>query len=190
MLRFHGLSTVACALIAFAVPASAADTYKVDMSHTSIIFAVNHLDFSYCYGRFNKAEGEFSIDTAAPQNSQFKFTVDATSIDTNDQRRDGHLKGQDFFSVNEFPEITFVSTAVKPTSDGMEVTGDLTMHGVTKQVVLPMVKLGEGKSPINDFRIGFLCQTQVKRSEFGMTNMLEGIGDEIAITLSFEGVKQ
>jgi polyisoprenoid-binding protein YceI len=185
------VSTAAClALLVASHVARAADEYKVDMSHTSVIFSVNHLNFSYCYGRFNRAEGAFTIDASAPENSQFKFVVDATSIDTNDKKRDAHLSGQDFFSVNEFPTITFQSTAVKPTTDGMEVTGELTMHGVTKQVVLPFVKLGEGKSPFNDERIGFLCQTQVNRSDFGMTNMLEGIGDEVAITLSFEGVKQ
>ncbi len=167
-----------------------ADTFKLDMSHTSIVFAIKHLEFSYTYGRFNKANGAFVLDQANPAANRFELNIEAASIDTNDPKRDEHLRGPDFFNVNQFPTITFVSKSVKPTETGFEVTGDLTIHGVKKEVTLPLRKLGEGKSMFGDYRVGFHCEHRINRSDFGMTGMVPSIGDNVALTVSFEAVRE
>jgi len=152
------------------------------------------MGYSYIYGRFNKVGGAYMLDRANPVASQFQLTIDAASIDTNDQKRDDQLKGPDFFNVKQFPVISFQSTGVtvQQTDRGTvyQVAGNLTIHGVTRPVTLPVQKLGEGNGPAGNYRTGFLCQTNLKRSEFGMTNMIPMVGDEIAITVSFEGLRQ
>jgi polyisoprenoid-binding protein YceI len=118
--------------------------------------------------------------------------IDAGSIDTNDAKRDGHLKGTDFLNTNEFPTITFQSTEVKAEKNDKgetvyQVTGDLTMHGVTRKVTLPLRLLKVGLGMDGKKHSGFLCETRLLRSEFGMTNMIPGVGDDVAVTISFEG---
>ena len=178
-----------------AVQPARADDFDVDNSHTSVIFGVSHMGYSITYGRFNKVSGVFTLDPAGPEASTFQLAIDASSVDTNDAKRDGHLRGPDFFNAGEFPVITFKSTKVAPkkteTGINLEVTGDLTMHGQTKPVTLVLQKLGEGPGPTGaDFRTGFNCQTKLKRSDFGMTGMVGPVGDEVAITISFEGVRK
>jgi len=166
---------------------TAAD-YALDNSHASLIFGVSHLGFSYTYGRFNRISGGFSFDKNDPSASQFVITIDASSIDTNDAKRDQHLSSPDFFDVRQFPAITFQSTGVQQTEAGMQMVGNLTMHGVSKQVEIPITHLGEGKGPYGKQRSGFNSQFSVKRSDFDMKGMSPMIGDEISITFSFEGI--
>ena len=136
-----------------------AETYVVDATHTSIIFGVSHLGYSYTYGRFNEVKGGYTLDRENPKASQFQLAINAASIDTNNQKRDAHLKGPDFFNVKEFPAISFQSTAVAlektPKGTVYNVTGNLTIHGVTKKVTLPLLKMGEGKGPAGKVRSGF-----------------------------------
>ncbi|MEM8946900.1 MAG: YceI family protein [Planctomycetota bacterium] len=173
-----------------------ADQYAIEPSHTSIIFGISHLGYSYTYGRFNDVKGAFIWDNANPAAGNFQVGISVASIDSNDEKRDQHLRAADFFNANQFPLITFQSTSVRPSTvdnangNMFDVTGNFTMHGVTKQVTLPMKKLGEGQGPYGKYRCGFFCQTTIKRSEFGMTNMVPNIGDEVAVTISFEGVRQ
>jgi polyisoprenoid-binding protein YceI len=183
--------------LAFATNSSVrADEYEVDNAHTSVIFGVSHMGYSFSYGRFNKVSGAYTLDAAKPEASTFAIAIDANSIDTNNADRDKHLKSPDFFSAGEFPVISFKSNkvAAKPAEGGAlvyEVTGELTMHGVTKPLTLQLQKLGEGPGPTGqDYRSGFNCQTKLKRSEFGMTKMVGPVGDEVAITISFEGVRK
>ena len=127
--------------------------------------------------------------------ASFNSRINVGSIDTNNAKRDEHLRGPDFFNANQFPAITFQSTAVSaaPNEAGetvYEVTGDLTMHGVTRPVTLALRLLKEGQGREGEDRNGFLCEKHLNRSEFGMTNMVPAIGDEVAVTISFEGVKQ
>jgi len=182
------------ATVAFAVSSASAfaqaTTYTIDNSHTSLIFAVSHLGFSDTYGRFNKISGTVAWDASAPAASKLDVTIDANTIDTNDAKRDEHLKNADFFNVKQFPLITFKSTKVVVDGEKVSVTGDMTMHGVTKPVTLSLTKLKEGATPFKDVRIGFRGTTTVKRSDFGMNGMQGGIGDEIAIMLSFEAIKK
>ncbi len=171
-----------------------AETYVIDGAHTSIIFGVSHFGYSLTYGRFNKAKGGYVLDRENPAASQFQLAIDAASLDTNHPKRDQHLKSPDFFNVKQFPVISFQSSAiaVEQTKKGpiYNVTGDLTIHGVTRQVTLPLQKLGEGNGPAGKFRTGFHCETSINRSEYGMTNMIPMVGDEVAITISFEGIRQ
>jgi polyisoprenoid-binding protein YceI len=172
-----------------------ADTYKLDLSHTSIIFGISHFNYSYTYGRFNRANGGFVWDNANPSAGQFQLAIDAASIDSNDPKRDDHLRSADFFNAKQFPVISFQSTSVSPAQSGQagvmyNVTGNLTIHGVAKQVTLPMKKLGEGPGPYGKYRCGFFCQTTIKRSDYGMTNMIPSVGDQVAITISFEGLRE
>jgi polyisoprenoid-binding protein YceI len=171
-----------------------ADEFEVDNSHTSVIFGVSHLGYSITYGRFNKVSGTFTLDPAGPEASTFQMAIDASSLDTNDAKRDEHLRGPDFFNAGEFPVISFKSTkvAAKRTEAGviLQVTGDMTMHGQTRPITLELQKLGEGPGPGGGFRTGFNCQTKLKRSDFGMTGMVGPIGDEVAVTISFEGVRK
>jgi polyisoprenoid-binding protein YceI len=187
---------LACAL-AFASLQSPlrADEYTVDPSHTSVIFGISHLGYSFTYGRFNKVSGDFTLDPAKPEAASFTLTIDANSIDTNDAKRDDHLKGPDFLNTGEFPVISFKSNKVDVKQEGESavyvVSGELTMHGETKPVTLNLQKLGEGPGPTGqDFRTGFNCQTKLNRSEWGMTKGIPDIGDEVAVTISFEGIRK
>jgi polyisoprenoid-binding protein YceI len=195
MKSFFALSLAALLCLAALAHPLQADDFQIDNSHTSVVFGVSHLGYSFTYGRFNKVSGAFTLDPKGPEASTFQVAIDASSVDTNDAKRDEHLRGPDFFNAGEFPVISFKSTKVegKRTESGVTllVTGDLTMHGQTKPVTLELQKLGEGPGPRgNDFRTGFNCQTKLKRSEFGMTGMVPHIGDEVAITISFEGVRK
>lgn len=169
-----------------------AETLAVDPAHTSVVFSVSHLGFSFCYGIFKTVAGEVVLDQQNPAASKFTFTVDVASIDTAQPKRDQHLLSADFFDAQQFPQITFVSKAVEPGQDDQgrtlyKVTGDMTMHGVTREVVLPVVLLGVGKNPMSSATTaGFLCQTTLKRSDFGMGLNVGPIGDAVGITVSFE----
>ena len=174
-----------------------ADTYKVDPDHTSIVFSVAHTGKSYTYGFFRKAVGQYILDKN-PANCQFQMKIQADSLDTNNAERDTHLRSSDFFDVQQFPDITFVTTRCEAanTPDGgilYKLTGILTIHGVPRQITLNLRMLGEGPGVTGkDYRTGFLCQIELKRSEFGMTSLLQNnmVGDAVGVTVSFEGIRQ
>lgn len=190
-LRFSRLA-IAALICLWVVPARRSDAadYQVENSHTSLVFAVSHLGYSYTYGRFNKVGGEFRFDKASPSSGSFKIVIDATSIDTNDEKRDQHLSSPDFFDVRQYPKIIFETTSISGSAQDMKLTGKLTMHGVTKAVTIPLKYLGEGKGPYGMDRCGFMSTFSVKRSDFGMKGMLPAIGDQITIMFSFEGVQK
>jgi polyisoprenoid-binding protein YceI len=138
------------------------------------------------------------IDESNPANCRFQLIIDASSLDTNNAKRDEHLRSPDFFNVQQFPLIKFDSTKCSQvaTQDGsvaFQVTGDLTMHGQTRQITIPALRmLGSGTGPYGDQRTGFLCQIELKRSDFGMNNLLDKnlVGNAVGITISFEGTLQ
>ena len=185
------LTAAACTvLVAASVAYAATETYVVDPEHSTVLFKIKHMGLSYTYGRFNDVAGSFLIDDADASKSSVKITIQAASIDTNSVKRDAHLKGPDFFSVKEFPTITFKSTAVKREGDLYTITGDMTLHGVTKSVIVKATRVGTGKGPRGDQRTGFDMQVTIKRSEFGMKNMLGGIGDEVQLTIGIEAIRK
>jgi len=183
--------------VGIAPAALAADLYKIDPVHTSVVFSVAHTGLSYTYGMFRKASGAYQLDKANPANNQFQFVILTDSVDTNNQERDEHLRSADFFNVQQYPEITFQSTKcslVSGAENGVvfNVTGDLTIHGQKRSVTIPLRMIGEGPGARKDPRTGFLCQIEINRSEFGMNQWLKDnlVGDAVGITVSFEGVLQ
>lgn len=175
--------------VALGNPLRAADDYNVDSSHTAVYFKISHLGLSWTHGRFNDVGGAFSID-ADPAKSNFALTIKTESLDTGNQKRDEHLKSPDFFNAKQFPAITFKSTSVKAAKDGYEVTGDLTMHGVTKSVTFPLVGGRKAEFPAGVHRTGFTAELVLKRSAYGITKFAEAVGDDVHIAVSFEGTKK
>lgn len=176
-------------LITLFVSAANAETYKVDPVHSSIVFKSKHIDTSYVFGRFNDFGGTVNVDSD-PSKMSFDITAKVDSIDTGNPKRDTHLKSPDFFSAKEFPTIAFKSTSVKPAGDNkFEVTGDLTLHGVTKPVTVTMEKVGTSNNPQFGERAGFYTKFTVKRSDFGMSGMTNMIGDDADLAVAFETAK-
>jgi polyisoprenoid-binding protein YceI len=171
--------------------AVAADAYTVDPGHSAIFFRVKHLNVSNAYGRFNKLAGTFTLDDKKPEASSVEISVESESVDTNNPGRDKHLRSTDFFSAKEFPKITFKSTAVKKAGEhDFEVTGDLTIRGVTKPVTLKATHTGSASDPKAGSIAGFEAVFTVKRSDFGVKYGAGAIGEEVQITVSVEGGKQ
>ena len=186
---------VALALLAAAGQTSqAAEIYDLDQSHSSIVFSISHMKMSYTHGMFRQAQARIMLDRQNPANCQFMMEIPVESIDTNSPQRDQHLKNPDFFNAAQFPNITFKSTAcaLDPAQPGVyQVTGDLTMHGVTRPITIPLRMLGEGPGVTGrDYHAGFMTQFELKRSEFGMDKLLNMVGDGVAVTVSFEAVRQ
>ncbi len=175
-----------------ATSAQAQDTFTVDAAHSSIIFRIKHLNTSYSYGRFNDISGSFAIDKKSPAKSSLNLEVKTASVDTANAQRDTHLKGPDFFNVKQFPTATFKSKSVKlgGAPGTMDVTGDLTINGVTKPVKATIELTGEGPTPFKDYRAGLETTLTLKRSDFGIKFMPEGVGDEVKLVVSLEGVKK
>ena len=170
----------------------AQDTFNVDTAHSSLIFRVKHLNTSYAYGRFNDFSGSFVIDKKSPAKNSLNLEVKTASVDTANAQRDTHLKGPDFFNVKQFPTATFKSKSVKlgGAPGTMDVTGDLTINGVTKPVKATIELTGEGPTPFKDYRAGLETTLTLKRSDFGIKFMPEGLGDEVKLVVSLEGVRK
>ncbi|HTN77243.1 MAG TPA: YceI family protein [Pirellulaceae bacterium] len=170
--------------------ARAADVYAYDGVHSSISFKARHLDISWIHGRFNEAEGTFSIDRENPANSSFKLSIKSDSVDTGNKARDEHLRQPDYFDTKQFPTINFVSTNVKAIDGGYEVKGDFTMHGVTKSVTL-VLKGGKESDFKGVKRVPFSTELALKRSDFGFDkNAIGPIGDEALIMIDCEGMRK
>jgi len=172
-------------------PAQAqAQTWAIDPAHSFVLFRLKHLGVGYVYGRWNEFSGSVSYDEANPAASSVSVEVKAASIDTGVKPRDDHLRSPDFFNVAQFPTIAFKSTSVAKVDDAhLEVTGDVTVHGVTKPLVVRMEKLGGPvKDPMGQTRMGFEGKATVKRLAFGVGKP-EGISDDIELTLAFQVTK-
>jgi polyisoprenoid-binding protein YceI len=176
-------------MLALGMPARSADDYAMDPAHAGVNFKISHLGLSWVHGRFNELGGNFTID-ADPGKCSFDLTIKAESIDTNNPKRDGHLRNPDFLNVKQFPVVTFKSTAVKPIKDGYQVTGDFAMHGVTKSVSFALLGGRKAELPKGVQRTGYSTELILKRSDFGMDKLAEAIGDNVYIYISFEGVKK
>lgn len=176
-------------LAVLAVPVIA-DDYKLDGMHTAVSFKASHLGLSWTHGRFNDVSGEFRLDPADASKCAFNLTIKTESIDSGNAKRDTHLRTPDFFNVKQYPTLSFQSTEVKPIKDGYQVTGNLSLHGVTKSVSFPLVGGRKAEFPKGVQRTGFTTELSIKRSDFGMDKMLEAIGDEVFISISFEGTKK
>ncbi len=168
---------------------AAADSYTVDPAHTYPNFKLSHLGFSTMHGRFGKTSGKIRMDRNKGTGS-VDIVIDVASIDTGFRKRDDHLRSLDFFNAVEFPEITFKSDKVTFKGDGATLTGKLTIKGVTKTVSLDVPSINCGTHPFNKKQVcGFDASMQFKRSDFGMTYGLPGIGDDIRMEIEVEAFK-
>ena len=172
-----------------------AESYKIDPSHSEVGFTIRHM-VSNVRGRFNDFAGTVDMDPKAPQKGSVEFSVKTTSIDTGNANRDKHLRTAEFFDVEKYPEITFKSDSVKPAGkDKYNVTGTLTMHGVSKKVTLPVTFNGEGKDPWGNTRAGFETATKLDRKEYGIVwnkaidNGGVLLGDDVNVSINLETVK-
>ena len=162
-----------------------ADTYKVDPVHSFALFRIRHMNAGNVWGRFNEPAGGFTLDQADPSKASFSVELKLAKLDTANARRDSDLQGPDWFNARQFPTITFKSTAVKKgEGNNLEVTGDLTIHGVTKSVVVAVEVTG-----VTGQRAGIEGTLSIKRSDFGMKAMPNGAGDEVKLVVALEGVK-
>lgn len=167
-----------------------ADTFKIDPVHSSVIFSIKHLGVTDFYGRFNDVSGTVVFDKADPSKSSVEVTVPVESVDTNNEKRDQHLKSPDFFNAKQFPMIIFKSKTVETSGDTYKVTGELTLHGVTKPVTLDIKKVSEAKGMEGEIRGGGQTRFTIKRSDFGMNFMQGALGDDVTVFLSLEGIKE
>ena len=183
-------------LSALAIPALAAD-YNIDSAHTAAQFSVRHLMVSNVKGEFKKVTGKVSYDEANPSATVVEATIDISTVNTGEPARDKHLKSPDFFDLDKFPTMTFVGKSARKTAQGIDVTGDLTLHGVTKPVVLRVSDISpEVKDPFGTLRRGATATTVINRQDFGVVfnKTLDGggvmIGDDVNITIDIEVVRK
>jgi polyisoprenoid-binding protein YceI len=188
-------SLAAVALVLFA-GTSQAETYTVDRAHSEVMFSVRHMGVSKVTGRFNEFTGVINGDPAKPEASSVEFTIKAPSIDTSDAGRDKHLKSPDFFDVEKFPEITFKSSKIAAKGQNQfDVTGTLTMHGVSKEVTLPVTMAGPVKDPRGNEKVGFEATAKLNRKDYGITwnRALDAggvvVSDEVQISVNLEAAK-
>ena len=174
-----------------------ASIWKIDEAHSSVEFVVKHMMVSRTKGRFTKFDGAINLDEENLANSSAKVEIDVASIDTHDEKRDAHLRSADFFDVEQYPTITFVSTEVHPRGgDKFQLIGDLTIKDVTEKVVIEVEATGIGTSPWGQKVAGFEAKTDIDRKDYGLTwNVaLETggflVGDNIKINLEVEAVQQ
>jgi len=173
---------------ATSMPALAAD-YIVDYqgAHASINFKVKHLGYSWLTGRFNTFSGQFSYDDANVSASTINLKIDTTSVDSNHAERDKHLRSDDFLDVTKFSTATFNSTSIEDLGNNkLKVTGDLTLQGIQKSIVIDAYKVGEGKDPWGGYRAGFSGTTSISMKDFGYKM---DFGD-IEFDLHIEGIRQ
>ncbi len=167
----------------------ATGSYVVDSGHSSVVFRVTHMGAAPFYGRFNDIKGEFSFDGDNPEKSTFNVEIDPASIDTNSKNRDGHLKSPDFLNVKQFPKLTFKSKSLKKDGDGWKLVGDLTLHGVPKEVTADFNWVGTGEAR-GQVKGGFGAEFKFKRTDFGMDYMVGPLSDEIVVMVGVEGAKK
>ena len=171
-------------------------TWQIDPGHSEVGFAVKHLMISSVRGRFSGVKGTVVLDSEDLSRSSVEVEIDASTIDTREEKRDGHLRSPDFFDVEKYPTITFRSRRIEPQGgDRFRVTGDLTIRGVTREVVLDATEEGRGGDPWGGERVGFSATGKIDRREFGLTwnQALETggvlVSNDIRLAIEAEAVK-
>ena len=188
-------SSIIIALFSVAL-VQAQTTWNIDPSHSSIRFAVDHMVISEVEGIFSKYEGSVITSKGDFSDAKINFTVDVKSVDTDNEKRDEHLRGADFFETEKYPKMTFVSTSVQKTGDNKyHLKGKLTLHGVTKEITLAMTYGGTTKDPWGNTKAGLKVTGVINRTDFGLkyNSVLEAgslmIGEDVTITAKVELVK-
>lgn len=177
----------AAALILAALPVAAA-TYTIDPVHSSALFKVQHFGAANFYGVFRDVSGSLVYDAASPQGLAIEVTLAADSVDTRNERRDTHVKSPDFLNAAEFPTITFRSTKVEATGDGTyQVTGNLTLRGITKEIQVTAERSGEGAHPQSGKPlVGFESRFTIDRTEFDVSYMPGPLSEEVEFLIAIE----
>ena len=170
--------------------------YQIDPAHSSVQFSIRHMMISNVRGAFSGVKGTIEFDPDNLNQSKAEADIDLNTINTFDEKRDAHLRSADFFEVEKYPTMRFVSRKIEKSGDGFRVTGDLTLHGVTKEVVLTVDEVGpEGKDPWGNTRVGASVRGKVNRKDFGLTwtAPLEAggvlVGDDVKIEIEVQAVK-
>jgi len=173
---------------------AAAETFRVDNAHSSVVFHTKHLGISEAYGRFNRISDKSQVVLdASPDKSSILIVVEADSVDTNAGDRDKHLRNADFFNSKEFPEIVFESSKITGTDAALEVVGELSFHGVTKSVTAKARRVGKGDTAFGDHRAGFVAELGIDMRDFGVEFLKKNpgaVGPEVGLTISIECVRQ
>lgn len=183
--------TLFITVFVLAGPATAAD-YVIDTakSHASINFRIKHLGFSWLTGRFDDFSGTFSFDEANPEASKVRVEVNTDSINSNHAERDKHLRGREFFDTATYPKAVFESTSVRMNGDKATIVGNLTLHGVSKEIAIEAERVGGGADPWGGYRQGFVGTTQIPLKDFGIDFDLGPASKEVELTLNVEGIRQ
>lgn len=182
---------LATLIAAASFSAQAADKYDIDPTHTQVQFTYNHMGFSNITGRFDEVTGDFLFDAADPTKSSVSITIPVASISTGVDKLDEHLLKADFFDATQFPTATFKSTGVTAAGEGkLAVAGDLTIHGVTRPVVLDVTINGVGEHPMRKLpAAGFDARATIKRSDFGVGAYVPAVGDEVTLSITVEATQ-
>lgn len=192
-MRNRKLSVLVNAIfLLFTLAAAAQDSWKIDPQHSAAQFSVKHLGISTVRGAFTKVSGTLLYDPNNPGRSSIHTTIEAASVDTRVDMRDNDLRSANYLDVQKYPTITFQSKKIEAAGEGkLKVTGDLTMHGVTKEVVLDVDgPSAEMKDPWGNQRIGASAATKINRMDFGVAGAPGIVGDDINITIDIEMTKQ
>ena len=160
--------------------------YRVDPNHTQVMFGVSHFGFTTYYGGFRDTTGTLTLDPAKPADSKLDITIKVDSVSVQSAKLEGELKGDQWLDAGKFPEATFKSTKVTKTgASTATVTGDLTLHGVTKPVTLDVTYVNAGPNPLSKtYTAGFEAKGKIKRTEFGVKTYAPMIGDEVDLMIS------
>lgn len=187
-------SALLASAIFTAIPAAAApENYVIDTrgAHAFVQFKISHLGFSWLYGRFDDFEGTFTFDPEAPETSSVEVDIRTDSIDSNHQRRDDHLRGEDFLQVADHPVASFRSTAFEPNGDGRyRLVGELSLLGQTREVAIDVEQTGAGEDPWGGFRRGFHGTTTLTLADWGIDYELGPEARTLEMILSIEGIRQ
>ncbi len=187
------ISTAVSAALVLSASAANAAEYIIDTkgAHAFVNFKIKHLGYSWLHGRFNTFDGEFNYDAEKPNASQIMVNIDTTSLDSNHAERDKHLRGKDFLNVDKYPSATFKSTKITfNDANSGKVTGDFTLHGVTKSITFEIDKIGEGQDPWGGYRVGFEGETSLKLSDYGINYNLGPASTHVDIGLFIEGIRK
>lgn len=184
------INSILITAITLPISANSAD-YNIDTkgAHASINFKVSHLGYSFTQGRFNTFDGQFSYDPNNIEASTVTVNVDTRSLDSNHAERDKHLKSDDFIDAQKYTTATFISqNVIKKADGGLSIRGDLTLHGVTKEIIIDAMFIGEGKDPWNGYRVGFEGTTRLQLADFEIPVM--GASSYVDMALYIEGIRQ
>lgn len=191
--KYIGMSMLAG--LVMVSPVVRAATYDLDASHTTVGFGVRHMVVTTVHGKFNEFKGSLEVSEAGAI-EKVSATITAGSVDTDNADRDKHLRSPDFFDAEKFPSLTFESKKVEKSGEAYNVTGDLTIRGVTKEITLPLTLSGPITDPWGNVRVGVEGQTKINRKDYGLVwnKTLDGgglvVGDEVTINISAEAIQK